>query len=306
LSVGVRHHLIADATEGFVARPADGHAVFQADLLGAEPEVMTLGRWASISGAAFSSALGARTTVPLALLATFANVRLGYWWDSGLGKGWEGPWLPVYRGLLSECIARLRGTGIRLWNLSDGGHFENLGGYELIRRRLPLIVLIDAEADPDFEFPGLAELIRKARLDFGAEIRFLDEEELHKDHTLASRAAFTSLQRLRRGGWNTEGGPTTLSAPADRRSYSRAHTAVAKVTYRDGRQGWLVYVKASLTGDEPVDVLQYHAKHPDFPHETTADQFFGEAQWESYRRLGEHIGDTVLTPAVFDLANVPP
>ena len=95
---------------------------------------MTLGRWVSLSGAAFSSALGARTTVPLALLATFANVRLGYWWDSGLGRGWTGPLLPVYRGLLSECLARLRGTGIRLWNLTDGGHFENLGGYELIRR----------------------------------------------------------------------------------------------------------------------------------------------------------------------------
>jgi len=91
----------------------------------------------SLSGAAFSSALGARTTVPLALLATFANVRLGYWWDSGLGKGWTGPCCPC----IAACSPRARGTTARhrhsLVELTDGGHFENLGGYELIRRKLP-------------------------------------------------------------------------------------------------------------------------------------------------------------------------
>ncbi len=309
LSVGVRHHLIADEQIGFVARPADGHAVFNLERLRDEPEVMTLGRWVSLSGAAFSSALGARTTVPLALLATFANVRLGYWWDSGLGRGWTGPWLPVYRGLLSELLARLRGTGIRLWNLTDGGHFENLAGYELIRRKLPVIVLIDAEADPDFEFPGLSELIRKARLDFGAEIHFLDEDELMalrarkddlgNDTYDKDPGVFTTLERLRRGKWNEEGGYASLSAEGDRREYSRAHAALATVTYRDGSVGRIVYVKASLTGREPADVLQYHAAHPDFPHETTSDQFFDEAQWESYRRLGQHVAKITFNEASF-------
>ncbi len=301
LSVGVRHHLIADELIGFIARPADGHAVFDLERLKAEPEVMTLGRWVSLSGAAFSSALGARTTVPLALLATFANVRLGYWWDSGLGRGWTGPLLPVYRGLVSELLARLRGTGIRLWNLTDGGHFENLGGYELIRRKLPLIVLIDAEADPDFEFPGLSELIRKARLDFGAEISFLDEEALAQaGFAKDSPPVFTTLERLRRGKWNSDkDARAALSAEADRREYSHAHAALASVTYRDGSVGRIVYVKASITGREPADVLQYHAEHPDFPHETTSDQFFDEAQWESYRRLGEYVGVTVVTLGCF-------
>jgi hypothetical protein len=97
------------------------------------------------------------------------------------------------------------------------------------------------------------------------------------------------------------GEAAAFSAPADRREYSRAHAALATVTYRDGSRGLIVYVKASLTGHEPVDVLQYHAKHLDFPHETTADQFFDEAQWESYRRLGEFVGETVLTSAVLDM-----
>jgi hypothetical protein len=192
----------------------------------------------------------------------------------------------------------LRGTGIRLWNLTDGGHFENLGGYELIRRKLPLIVLIDAEADPDFEFPGLAELIRKARLDFGAEIHFLDAAELAALKLDAEPPVFTTLERLRRGKWNEEKGEgAKLSAEADRREYSHAHAALASVTYRDGSTGRVVYVKASLTGREPADVLQYHASHPDFPHETTADQFFDEAQWESYRRLGEYVGEVALAGA---------
>jgi hypothetical protein len=303
LSVGVRHHLIADAEQGFIARPVgDGHAVFDARWLRDEPEVMTLASWATVSGTAPFSMPSPSTTVSRALLATFANKRVGYWWDSGLGRGWTGPLLPVYRGLVSECFARFRGTDVRVWNLTDGGQFENLGGYELIRRRLPLIVLIDAEADPDFEFAGLSELIRKARLDFGAEIRFLDETETMERSKLD---VFTSLERLRRGEWNTKSDErAALSAPADRRQYSRAHAALATVTYRDGSEGLIVYVKASLTGHEPVDVLQYHAKHPDFPHETTADQFFDEAQWESYRRLGEVVGETVLTGGTLGMATV--
>ena len=105
---------------------------------------------------------------------------------------------------------------------------------------------------------------------------------------------FTTLERLRRGPWNSSNARAALSAESDRREYSHAHAALARVTYRDGSVGRIVYVKASLTGNEPADVLQYHAAHPDFPHETTSDQFFDEAQWESYRRLGEWVGGVVL------------
>ncbi|HJY41190.1 MAG TPA: hypothetical protein VJ303_08140, partial [Steroidobacteraceae bacterium] len=124
-----------------------------------------------------------------------------------------------------------------------------------------------------------------ARLDVGAEIEFLDPPpDLPFVGTLAD---------LRR---------------ANQDAVSQAHAAIAKVTYADGKAApsWLVYVKATLTGDEPVDVLEYHSIHPDFPHESTANQFFDEAQWESYRRLGEHIGSQVLTTAIFDLVNEGP
>jgi hypothetical protein len=286
LSVGVRHHLVADKEKGHISLPGGpGYCVFDNEKLVGDPEALSLGRWVSISGAAAGSAVGSRTTLPTAMLATFANVRLGYWWDSGLKL--RGGWLhrvlpPVYRALFAEFLGNLRGTGDRLWNLSDGGHFENLGGYELIRRRLPLIILIDAEQDADYKFSGLADLVRKARLDFGAEIEFLDPPP--------DLPFLGKLPDLRR---------------ASRDAVSSAHAAIARVTYADGKTppSWLVYVKATLTGDEPIDVLEYHSSHPDFPHESTANQFFDEAQWESYRRLGEHIGNEVLTPAIFELVN---
>jgi hypothetical protein len=307
-SVGVVHHLVG----GTRTEPQDAARYRVFERLAAQPEALTLGRWVSISGAAFTAAAGARTSVPGAILATLANVRLGYWWDAGVDRSSAGWIPPVYRGLLSELIARLRGTADRLWNISDGGHFENLGGYELVRRRLPLIVLVDAEADPDYTFDGLANLVRKARLDFGAEIDFLEDAELEDPARSplpqAVRRRFGSLDRLRRGRWSDEpiedprgAPPRRLSLALDRTCYSRAHASLARVTYDDGQVSWLVYLKATLTGDEPADIVEYHRRHPDFPQETTADQFFDEAQWESYRRLGEHVAAQVLTPDVFAL-----
>ncbi len=78
-------------------------------------------------------------------------------------------------------------------------------------------------------------------------------------------------------------------APPDLDAFSLAHAALAKIKYADGTDGSMVVIKPTLTGDEPADVLHYHGEHPAFPHESTADQFFDEAQWESYRKLGEHI-----------------
>ena len=96
-----------------------------------------------------------------------------------------------------------------------------------------------------------------------------------------------------------EEGPNRLSVdePPDQRRMSLAHASLAKITYRGSDQeSWLLYIKPTLTGDEPTDILQYHGQHNNFPHEPTIDQFFDEAQWESYRRLGQHIGDELFEP----------
>jgi len=258
-------------------------------------ERLSVGQWVGVSGAAFTTGLGYRTSLGLSFLLGFANVRLGYWWkpdnrvspDRGRASRLLRWLLPVQGSLFDELLARFPGTAEARWYLSDGGHFENLGGYELVRRRIPRIVLIDAECDPDYELGGLANLVRKARIDFNCEIRFWDERRLGlemRDLPPGERPPVGTLEELKR---------------KKRSKDSSCCAAIADVLYdfddeQQMSQGRLLYVKAALCGGEPVDVREYHARHGEFPHETTADQFFDEAQWESYRKLGEHIGGSLF------------
>lgn len=328
-SLGVRHHQFRDATptpddaaESGKAVPADKAAetdkatkpnkppryAFQE---AKEPEPLKLGAWVGISGAAFSTGIGARTSLATSVLCGLANVRLGYWWDCGdHGRDGGGRWMkrallkffPVQALIVSELLARFPGTAWRRWYLSDGGHFENMGGYELVRRRARRIVMIDAEQDADYSYEGLANFVRKARVDFGADVRFLSDDELNARVAAPLRKLFGPPEALRRGAWGelpqnpvSKGGKGTVFESPRRDALSLARCALADVLYADGTRGKLLYVKPTLTGDEPVDVTQYHANHPDFPHETTADQFFDEEQWESYRALGEHIGTALFS-----------
>lgn len=215
--------------------------------------------------------------------------------------------LPVQSCLLDEFTARFRGTGQQWWYLSDGGHFENTGGYELIRRRLPLIVIIDAEADPEYRFEGLGNLVRKARADFGADIEFdnigqtvgafafreLAERHLGSLNMLRPRPVDRSTVPREDASGKTSRNVTGAHAGPQR---STAHAALARIRYADGAtpDSLLVYVKPTILGDEPVDILHYHAANPVFPQQTTADQFFDEAQWESYRQLGFLVADRIF------------
>jgi hypothetical protein len=299
LSVGVRHHatffwsqVAPDVQEGEQkivwtrpqANPGAEQAVFP-DVPRFTPEELSLGRWMSLSGAAFSTGLGSRTSFALSLLAGVFNIRLGYWWNPRLRPAsGQDRFFVAQHYLGRELFARFPGTARRRWYLTDGGHFENMGGYELIRRRLRKIVIIDAEADPDYTFDGLADLVRKARLDFGAEIVFSSREQLDQTVAPALREFIGTLADLRRLGDGASANEPERTSP------SLAHAALATITYRDGTRGRLLYIKPTLLGRESADLVHYHARHADFPQETTADQFFDEAQWESYRKLGAHIG----------------
>ena len=140
--------------------------------------------------------------------------------------------------------------------ISDGGHFENLAGYELVKRKCRVILISDAECDPDLQFEGLGTLIRVCEVDFGATI------------TIDVR----SIQ------------------PAGESLWSASRCAVGTIDYHDGSpSGTLIYFKASMTGSEDTSILQYKATHATFPHESTSDQFYKEDQFESYRRLGNEI-----------------
>jgi hypothetical protein len=89
----------------------------------------------------------------------------------------------------------------------------------------------------------------------------------------------------------------TDAARARRGKFGRCHAILARIHYLDKDTfSWLLLIKPSLMGDEATDVVQYQRTHPLFPQEPTADQYFDEAQWESYRKLGEHIGIELFTP----------
>ncbi len=299
VSVGVRHHALWGTASRPELVPVDGmpegeFRVFDRTRDGVlTPEMLPLGRWIALSGAAVSTGVGSRTSFGTSFLCAFLNVRLGHWWWSGTDPTKRAGWkmrrdrvlrwwsraLPVQAQLIGEALARFPGTADPYWYLSDGGHFENTGAYELIRRRVPMIVVVDAGADPEYQLNDLAELVRKARLDFGAEIEVLNEAQLDAALAPDVRAYFGTWQDFK---------------PSDGRQ--RVYAALARVHYADEAEptGIMLFLKPGMTGKEPLDILGYAASQSTFPQESTLDQFFDEAQWESYRRLGEHI-----TAAVF-------
>lgn len=235
----------------------------------AYPQGISLGTALAVSGAAASPNMGYHTSPALSFLMTVFNVRLGWWLGNPAHPtAWRLPGPPI--GLLylfSELLGRTNARSSFVY-LSDGGHFENLGIYELVKRRCRLIVASDAGQDRTSVFCDLGNAVRKCRNDLGIDI------ELET----------AALARLL---------PTRLTT---------RHCAVGRIRYDrvdpGAEPGVLVYLKPSLSGDEPADLLNYGALCPDFPHESTGDQFFGESQFESYRKLGYHIGASVLAGAV--------
>ncbi|HJV91097.1 MAG TPA: hypothetical protein VJ623_12390 [Holophagaceae bacterium] len=317
LSVGVRHHATWQEDGQRMAgvpHPGGGWAVFPARVHAPEP--LSLGQWVGISGAAFSTGMGFRTSAGLSLLCGMFNVRTGYWWWSGVDRwqdeghrtpraeGLFSRLFPVQAHLLDELRARFPGTAKRHWYLSDGGHFENSAIYEFARRRVPVILACDAGEDSGYLFDDLANLTLKLRSDFGAELTPVDgddlrvaAEELQEVLGLTAPPRIHALDQLRRGEWETggEGGPHLKKA--DVAGLSLGHAYAVRITYPGGGGSLVLFFKPALTGDETRDVAYYHAQHPAFPHEPTLDQFFDEAQWEAYRKLGEHAALSVLAPS---------
>ncbi|MEM7219787.1 MAG: hypothetical protein AAF515_15570 [Pseudomonadota bacterium] len=228
-----------------------------------QAEDMTLGLAMGISGAAVSPNMGSQSSSTLAFLLTLFNVRLGWWFGNTNNKvDYVSP-LTGFRYLIRELFS-LSSASSKFIYLSDGGHFENTAVYELIRRECRFILSTDCGADPDWKFADLGNLMRKARVDLGARIE-LDVSPL---------------------------------LPSER--FSEAHCVVGKIHYKSGKTGYLLYIKPSLTGHEPQDVQQYALANSTFPQQTTADQFFDESQFESYRALGQYIGRTVFRNATED------
>ena len=230
----------------------------------------------AVSGAAASPNMGFHSSPPLAFLMTLFNVRLGRWFANPTrrvrrvdGKPVPAPTSPPVGlwYLLRELFGLTDARSPYLY-LSDGGHFENLGVYELVRRRCRLVIAVDAGADGQFDFSDLGNAIRKCATDLNVDI----EIDVSRIEVIKQ----------------TE--------------FSGAHCVTGRIRYdkidAGGEVGTLLYIKPSLTGTEFADIVNYRKTNKTFPHQSTADQWFDETQFETYRALGYDIGRIVMTPAV--------
>jgi len=235
-------------------------------------EAITLGTAMAISGAAANPNMGYHSSPVLGLLMTLFNVRLG-WWLGNPGspgaKTWrrKGPRYSV-GPLFSEAIGNTT-DHYKYVNLSDGGHFENLGIYEMVLRRCHFIVVSDGGEDPECAYADLGEAVRKIRIDFGIPIEF-------GTMTIYPRSAID-----------------TLKTPGHNCAVGRIRYSV--MDGADAPDGIIVYIKPACYGDEPRDIYEYFKTNPTFPHEGTSDQFFSESQFESYRMLGAYTMEKFCT-----------
>jgi choline dehydrogenase-like flavoprotein len=275
----------------------------------AEVESLTLGGWIAVSGAAFTTGVGRATTLPLALFLGLANARLGYWWDSGIryeerpGRYPQPFWrrlkrIPItifrmHSMLLEEWRARFYGASRWFWYLSDGGHFEVTGLYELLRRHVAFMIVSDAGGDPAYQWGDVALLTQQVREDFGAEIVWLDPKHAGGGARPKGWAAFSSppvppwIQV-----WIN---PDTLGALEDIRREGDYHAALARVTYSGSKDvSWILLLKPSLSDGLTEDIINYGKVNSAFPQDPTSDQVFDDVQWESYRALGQQIAEKVV------------
>jgi hypothetical protein len=220
---------------------------------------ITLGTALAISGAAVSPNSGASSSPTFTFLMTLLNARLGWWLGNPRRSQWgrNSPTGSIM-ALLREALGRTDSEQDFVF-LSDGGHFENLGLYEMVLRRCKYIIVCDATADDGYAFGDLANAVRKIRVDLGVPIEPL---------------------------------LTKYIGPQQDEKYGR-YCALGEIRYCnvDGGDsiGHLLYIKPAVYSDCPADVRNYGKESKTFPQETTVDQFFSESQFESYRALGRHI-----------------
>lgn len=226
---------------------------------------ISLGTAVTLSGAAASPNMGYYSSPLVGFIMTLFNARLGAWLGNPGNTGkdtWrhEGPNSAV-NSLVREAFGLTNDTSPYVY-LSDGGHFENLALYEMVKRGCRLIVVIDGAADGEFAYKDFGNALRKIRIDMKVPIEFSSE------HTPEENGLMRPMLEKKK------------------------RCSLATIRYKDldpqRKNGYLLYIKPMMLGTEPPDICSYHALNPAFPHQSTANQWFDEPQTESYRMLAYH------------------
>jgi hypothetical protein len=261
---------------------------------------MTLSTAMAISGAAVNPHAGVAGRGPtrsgsVSFLMTFLNLGLGYWVNNPKKQS-----VLVEPNYLRPGLKGLFGQGFdedsTFIQLSDGGHFDNTGLYELIRRKAKTILLSDAGADPECAFGDFANAVEKVRVDFGVNIKFEDKEtdlaQMMADKT--GTGPLYEKYRLSKKGFAIG----AVEYPCDRsecKGTSKRSGCKGTGERPDCEEtGTLYYIKPELTPDLPADLYGYKSANPAYPHQSTTDQFFDETQFEAYRELGYRLAESMV------------
>ena len=257
-------------------------------------KALRLGTAMTISGAAANPNMGYFSSPVVTFLMSLFNIRLGWWLGNtgirGDDKDW---WKKEFYKKPSPSIAVLplinetlgqTSQNKHFLNITDGGHFENLGLYEMVLRRCKLIVLSDAAADENFTFGEISNAIEKCKVDLGVDIKFNDGIKIYPRNK------------------------------AEEFAETRQLFAIAQIIYpeRDRRgkncKGQMLYIRPAFYGDEPTDIKHYADANKTFPHQSTADQLYDEKQFEAYRALGFRTMEKIIGSRQYndlsDLMNV--
>lgn len=279
------------------------------ELQKANTESLSVGQLCAISGAAASSGMGAHTTLGTSLAMTFGNIRLGYWWRTGKLLGEDASIFDDFWGWVYLTVTRPVRTYFYLWNemtsgysreyerlnLSDGGHFDNSGVYELLRRGVKTILVYDNGADPEYRFDDLENIIRKARIDLGISLNVATPSAVSR--TVGKKGAALFLNGAS-GDWRARAKDSESNAIAlmlfGYAHETNAETQASEVKHRHT----IIWMKPRVHDGATQDIVGYRNNHPHFPQETTGDQFFDEAQWESYRAIGEAMTTSLLERSI--------
>jgi hypothetical protein len=230
-------------------------------LIDRDPHI-DLGTAMAISGAAAAPNMGWRTLANYRFLLALFNVRLGYWipnvrqLDQVRTRG-VGP-----RYFFAEITGQIN-ENMRFLNISDGGHIENLGVYELLRRKCKFIICVHGGADLGTARSDLQRLERYASIDLGIKLEY----------------NLTDLQ-------------------PDAAKICRAYAILIKVVYGPGEIGWMIYLKPVITGAEPQYVLDYRYQNADFPNDGILEQAYDEERFEAYRAVGECAAESLFRPEI--------
>ncbi|MBL4940833.1 MAG: patatin-like phospholipase family protein [Colwellia sp.] len=228
---------------------------------------MDLATACAISGAAVATNTRLARSKALNFLMAILNLRLGCWLNNPNATPPKRPIFnkPIFNKplwyiyMFRDMFGRGLSETHHYVHLSDGGHFENLGIYELVRRQCKLIFAFDAGADPQYLFKDLGRVTELVRVDFGAKLT-IDVQPLVPDANKYSSTAWVK----------------------------------GEITYSDGSKAVLIYIKPCLLNGLSEDIYAYQRQNKSFPHQSTTDQFFDESQFEAYRELGFQISHRLL------------